>query len=75
MAKQITFKENEKTLEGLQKSYDNLWDKFFHGDKESRTKPGNIEVYGAIARTREVAKGRMQLREELLSKGEEKESF
>ena len=51
MKKQITFKENEKTLEGLQNTYDNLWDKFFHGDKDSLTKPGNIEVYGAIART------------------------
>ena len=70
MAKQITFKENEKTLEGLQKSYDNLWDKFFHGDKKSGTKPGNIEVYGAIARTREVARGRMALREQMRSGGE-----
>ena len=73
MEKQITFKENEKTLEGLQKTYDNLWDKFFYGDKESGTKPGNVEVYGAIVRTREVAKGRMQLREQMLSSGEEKE--
>ena len=73
MEKQITLKQNEKTLEGLQNAYDNLWDKFFCGDKESGTKPGHIEVYGAIARTREVAKGRMQLREQMLSSGEEKE--
>ena len=40
MNKQITFKENEKTLEGLQAAYDNMWNVFFHGDKESKTKPG-----------------------------------
>ena len=73
MENQISFKENEKTLEGLQKTYDNLWDKFFHGDKESGTKPGHIEVYGAIARTREVAKGRVALRDKMLSSSEEKE--
>ena len=73
MAKQITYKENEKTLEGLQKTYDNLWDKFFHGDKESGTKPGHNEVYGAIARTREVAKERMVLRNRMLNNVEEKE--
>ena len=70
--KEITFKENEKTLEGLQNAYDNLWQKFFYGDKESGTKPGNIEVYGAIARTREVAKGRINLREQMLESSEEK---
>ena len=72
MEKQITSKENEKTLEGLQNAYDNLWDKFFYGDKKSGTKPGHMEVYGAIVRTREVAKERMQLREQMLGSSEEK---
>ena len=70
MGKEITYKQNENTLNALQKTYDNLWDKFFYGDKESGTKPGHIEVYGAIRRTREVAKERMALREQMLSGGE-----
>ena len=59
-----TYNQNEKTLEELQKGYNICWDIFLYGDKKSGTKPGNIYVYGAIAGTREVAKGRMKAMEQ-----------
>lgn len=59
----MTNKE-QKTLEGLQKAYNNYWDIFLHGDRASGTKPGDIRVYGAIVGTREVAKDRMKAMEQ-----------
>ena len=58
----MTNKE-QKTLEGLQKAYNNCWDIFLHGDG-SGTKPGDIRVYGVIAGIREVAEGRMKAMEQ-----------
>ena len=63
--KEITFKENEKTLETLQKGYDKMSNIFLYGDKASGTKPGNIQVYGKMVGIREVARERLALREKL----------
>lgn len=65
--KEITYKENEKTIKGLQKGMQSSWDLFLYGNKEKNIKPGNIYVYGTIAGQREVLKDRQRLHEELVS--------
>jgi len=70
--KEITYNQNEKTLEALQNGYNTSWDIFLYGDKKSGTKPGNIYVYGTIAGQKEVAKSRLTMREKLLQGNLEK---
>lgn len=63
----ITEYNNKKTINSLKKGLNTSWDIFLYGDKESGTKPGNIQVYGTIAGQREVLKDRLNLQEKFNS--------
>ena len=66
----ITFEQNEKTLEKLQKSYNQMWDIVFFGDKKSGTKPGDIRTLEKVFGIRQVAEERMKLRQNLINNEE-----
>lgn len=61
----ISSTENQKTMEKLKKGLGRSYDLFLYGDKESGTKPGNIQVYGTIAGQREVLRERRNLQRRL----------
>ena len=56
--------DNQRAIKKLQKGIDTSWDLFFYGDKDSNTKPGNMQVYGTIVGQREVLEGRKRLQEQ-----------
>ena len=69
----LTSTENQKTIEKLQKGLGRSYDLFLYGDKKSGIKPGNIQVYGAIAGQREVLRSRKKLQAQLLEEEDQRE--
>lgn len=61
----ISSTENQKTMKKLKEGLGRSYDLFLYGDKESGTKPGNIQVYGTIAGQREVLRERRNLQRQL----------
>ena len=57
---------NKKAIKNLQKGLDKSWDIFLYGDKQSGTKPGNVQVYGTIAGQREVLEERNKLQKQFM---------
>ena len=62
---------NAKTIKNLQKGLDKSWDIFLYGDKASKTKPGNVKVYGTIAGQREVLENRQNLQKQFQEEQEQ----
>ena len=60
----INESQNLKTIKKLNQGLDRSWDLFLYGDKQSNTKPGNLQVYGTIVGQREVLNQRLKLQKE-----------
>lgn len=61
----ISKSDNEKAIKALKKGQDISWNIFWYGDKESGTRPGDINVYKTIAGQKEVLKGREELKKQM----------